>query len=97
MDLYCPRCSEPCDSDEFHYVEDLNSDVEGALLSWATATGRFRTIGCAALEGGTTPTCEKDDSLRSLASATLMDLMGDDLDGVASTMDDFEFLGMLDG
>lgn len=73
--------------DEFHYVEDL---------SFATVSKRFRSIGCAALEGGTTPTCEKSGELRPLASAVLMDILGDDLDGVASTMDDFEYLGMLD-
>ncbi len=88
MDLYCPRCSEPWAMDELHEVEDMTFDQARKL---------FQRVGCAALDGGTTPTCEKDDSLRSMASAVLMDLMGDDLDGVSSTMDDFEFLGMLDG
>lgn len=56
----------------------------------------FRRIGCAAMDGGTKPTCGEDNSLRSLASATLVDVLGDDIDGVASLLDDFEYGGMLD-
>lgn len=57
----------------------------------------FRKIGCAAMDGGTKPTCAAEKSLRSDASAVLMDLLGDDIDGVASMLDDFEYEGMLDG
>jgi hypothetical protein len=39
---------------------------------------------------------EKDNSKRSDAMGALMELMGDDIDGVASMMDDFEWAGMLD-
>lgn len=87
MDVYCPVCSEPWDVDEFHDVADeLDSTFDAVRKD-------FRRRGCAAL--GQRP-CVPDDSLRSLASATLMDVLGDDIDGVASMLDDFEYMGMLD-
>jgi len=87
MDVYCPRCSEPWDLDEFHYVaEDLDSTLYAVRAD-------FRKRGCAAL--GQRP-CVPDNSLRAAASAELMDLLGDDIDGVASMLDDFEYLGMLE-
>ncbi len=87
MDLLCPRCGEPWDVYELHEVEDFTFDQ---------ARKRFQAIGCAVFDGGTEPTCEKVENLSTLASATLMDLMGDDVDGAASLLDDFGFLGMLD-
>jgi hypothetical protein len=83
MDLYCPRCSEPWDLDELHYVDGLTFDQ---------ARRAFRAEGCGAF--GTR--CERDGGLRAEASAVLMDLLGDDVDGVAAMLEDFEWAGMLD-
>jgi hypothetical protein len=91
MDVYCPRCAEPMDTDEFHDV--YQDDVK---LTYDQARALFRQVGCAALDGGRVPTCENTGSLRAQASEVLMEMCGDDLDGVASMLDDFEWAGMLD-
>lgn len=39
---------------------------------------------------------ERKVSLRTEAMGAMMELLGDDIDGMASMMDDFEYLGMLD-
>lgn len=85
MDLACPRCGEYWDNDELH-----DNDFD---LSYSEAVKLFRTKGCSAVWH---TTCVPNNSLRTQASAALMDLMPDDMDGVSAMMDDFEFLGMLD-
>ena len=87
MDVYCPRCAEPCDIDEFHYVDDMTFDQ-------ARTTFFDRSKGCGVLFGG--KPCTPDNSLRAEASAALSDILGDDVDGIASMLDDFEYIGMLD-
>lgn len=87
MDIPCPKCSEPWDIDEFHDI------AEEQGITWDDVRKNFAAKGCEAL--GMSP-CTPDNSLRSQASAVVMELLGDDLDGAASLMDDFEFMGMLD-
>lgn len=93
MDIYCPRCSEPWDTDELHYVEDAET---GKKLTYEQAKNLFRKVGCAAFEGEKAPTCGKSNDLKAEASATLLDLLGDDIDGVASLLEDFDAVGMLE-
>ena len=81
MDVYCQHCGEPCD------VYHLNHDMEPEFRKMFKE-GR----GCDCCEGKG----EKDTSLRSSAMGAMMDLMGDDIDGIASMMDDFEWAGFLD-
>lgn len=84
-DIYCPKCAEPWDIAEFHEVEDL---------TYSQAYSSFRSEGCKVFtEQDCTP---EVSSFRAEASSILMDLLGDDVDGVASLLDDFEFAGMLD-
>jgi hypothetical protein len=40
MDLYCPRCAEPCDSDEFHDI------ARAEHTTYQDVAARFRTEGC---------------------------------------------------
>lgn len=81
MDVYCQHCNEPCDV--FH----LNHDMEPEFREMFKA-GK----GCDCCEGKG----EKSKTLRSEAMGIMMDMMGDDIDGVASMMDDFDYAGMLD-
>jgi hypothetical protein len=74
MDLYCPRCGEPWDNDEFHSAE----------YPYRDAVRRFRKEGC----GVFGVNCEKVRTGRGEATAALMDLMPDDMDGVMSALDD---------
>ncbi len=87
MDIYCPRCSEPWDTDEFHDIADEQETTYDEVRK------NFRAKGCQAL--GMRP-CAHQRTLRGDATSALMDMLGDDLDGVASLLDDFGYAGMLD-
>lgn len=81
MDVYCQHCGEPCDV--YHLMHDMEPEFREMFKAGT---------GCDCCEGKG----EKDNSLRSEAMGMMMDLMGDDIDGVASMMDDFEWAGMLE-
>ena len=87
MDVYCPKCSEPWDLDEFHDVADEFD------TSFEAVRKDFQRRGCEAL--GCRP-CTPDNSLRSEAAVALYEIMGDDIDGCGSMFEDFEFAGLLD-
>ena len=86
MDIYCPRCSEPVDPDYFHDVAEENG------TSYAEVARDFQQRGCVALGE---PRCERADDLRHEVMGAMFDLLGDDIDGAASMMDDFEYMGLL--
>lgn len=88
MDVNCPRCAEPCDIYEFH---DLAAE-QGTTFDAVRRT--FFTEGCGIAFGGRQ--CEKVESLTADASAVLYDLLGDDVDGIAAMLEDFDYMGMLD-
>ena len=88
MDVYCPICAEPWDIDTFH---DVAAD-EG--LTFDQVRQGFTREGCAALQ---CRPCQPSNDVRALASQTLLELYGDDIDGVAADLEDFEYLGLLDG
>jgi len=93
VDIYCttPGCGEPWDIYEIQTC--LAEELE---ISSAAAVKLFRRKGCAAFPGSR---CDVDpdasQSLRSMATAELLDLMPDDADGVAAMLDDFDAMGML--
>jgi len=82
MDLYCQHCEEP--ADVYHVNHDMDPEFR-AMFRAGT--------GCDCCEGKGA----RVDSLRADAMGAMMDIMGDDLDGCASMMDDFDYMGMLDG
>ena len=47
MDIYCPRCSEPIDTDEIHALR--NEDPDHLGFSWTELVGKFAREGCGAL------------------------------------------------
>ena len=70
--------------------EDGNETVNGMKPSEAFKAG----IGCPSCDWG--KNAPKQQSMRGLASSVCADLLGDDIDGIASMMDDFEWAGMLE-
>lgn len=88
QDIYCPRCGEPWEIDTFHDVAEEQS------ITFRQALDRFYTDGCAAT--GWTGECAVRTNGRTMAMGALAELMGDDVDGIAALMGDFEYLGMLD-
>lgn len=81
MDLPCKRCGEPWDNDEFHYVAEENGS------DYATVAADFRKLGCEAVTGRQ---CEAQDSRTTLAASAMYELLGDDMDGAAAMIEDFE-------
>jgi hypothetical protein len=80
MDIYCPRCAEPCDVDELHYAEPMT-------YSQARKVYFDRSQGCGVVFNGRP--CELVDDIRAELSAMLAGELGDDIDGIAGMMDDF--------
>lgn len=109
MDIRCPRCAEPWELDSLH--EEVNARwpdspwiVKGKHDQTKYETylrqvqADFRAEGCAALSAAFgTQTCNAATvgSTAAAVSAALMDMLGDDLDGVASELDDLGYRGLL--
>jgi len=51
---------------------------------------RFQSHGCKAIDAKCNP---RKDHGRASAAAALYDLLGDDIDGAASMLEDFEMMG----
>jgi hypothetical protein len=87
MDIYCGRCGEPWDLDTFHDVAAEQS------TTWDAAIAEFRRKGCEAT--GWCGPCEERRTVRGDATGALLDILGDDVDGVASMLEDFDAFGLL--
>lgn len=89
MDIYCVRCGEPTD------IYELHDRADRAGASFTMVQNEYYTRGCEALGY---PKCEREDALggdgrisASLAMSTMVDLLGDDIDGIASMMEDLGY------
>lgn len=89
MDIYCVRCGEPWELDTFHDVADERG------VSFSVAVEEFRRAGCVAT--GWVPPCELARggaaAARASAMSVLGELLGDDVDGIASEMADYDAAG----
>ena len=84
MDIYCGNCGEPWDIDTLHDV----SEYQG--ISFAEISGNFRVAGCRALDA--TCNAETVGSVRATVAGAMLDLLGDDIDGVAAMMEDYSYM-----
>lgn len=84
MDIRCIICGEPWDLDELRYI----AEEEG--LTYSKVRADFFSRGCVVL--GANP-CRATES--GMVAGLIADLMGDDLDGMASMLDDAEYLGLI--
>jgi len=96
MDIRCRHCGEPWDIDELHSLPRL-ANYKGPMATagmyedqFKQALAEFRQKGCAVF--GSKCSTRKADPL----IGELQDLLGDDIDGLASELDNAEFLGLLD-
>lgn len=83
MDIRCRKCGEPIDMDELH---DIAADMG---TTYNHVRNAFAQYGCAAL--GMTCNENADRGLAAISGA-LFDILGDDIDGVASELEDWEYL-----
>jgi hypothetical protein len=79
MDINCPKCGEPWDAEELHYVAEENQTTFSEELA------KFRRTGC---EVFGEQHADPADQRKALAATIAFDLMGDDVDGIASFMED---------
>lgn len=79
MDIYCPRCGEPMDAYELH---DAGMSYEEARKTFFNGA-----LGCGQLFNGRP--CEPRNTEQGEKSALLVEMLGDDVDGIASMSIDF--------
>lgn len=78
MDIYCPRCAEPWDNDEFHDEAEEQGSTYRAMVK------RFRTEGCAVF-GGARCSENADPTTRAMIGAAME--LSDHPDDWASDLD----------
>ncbi len=101
MDIICPKCGEPWDLDTIHdRVAELNDDppTGETPVTFKSVSADFRRLGCAALGEPCEDQAAGDDEVptgpgglsAAEAAATIYELLGDDMDGAASLLEDWE-------
>lgn len=111
MDIYCSICAEPWDMDSLHDEIDArqrgglmpnHSDQKEYDPLYSQMRNEFASKGCRAFTcyypdsgGWCKPANDPKAQFRAELSAAMYELMGDDLDGVASMMEDYESMGMI--
>ncbi len=84
MDLYCTRCGEPWDNDTFHEVAEEQDKTYTEVMR------DFQQRGCVAT--GWVRECAPSPSMRTAVMDAMFDLLGDDVDGAAAMMADYEYI-----
>ena len=97
MDIYCKRCGEPWELECLHELAEQGSEAWGGQIpetpkalvpagsEWTDAKKAFFTYGCEAFG---LKKCETRNDFRAHAMDALSDLCGDDIDGLASDLED---------
>ena len=86
MDIYCLNCGEPWD------IFEVNDDKESFSFSEAN-TGKINA--CPSCQGKAVELSQKQ-KFNLEAKSLMADLLGEDVDGLASMLDDMEYLGYFD-
>lgn len=99
MDIRCPICGEPWDMDCIHervaelYISRASDERYYQELYdefYLLVKNAFYKRGCKALGHSHN---EVPDKNAALLSSVLMDILGDDIDGIASELNDAEYFG----
>lgn len=87
---------EPLEKPSVYYGPEYDAYAKRYAVYYDEVRDDFYTRGCLSLTGWNV-TCEKHDgsNTRALAMSVMVDFLGDDLDGIASMMDDAEFMGLI--
>lgn len=108
MDITCPKCGEPWEVDAFHDVlADMpnpprwrpDSSIPGEYdRAWSALRRDFFRRGCGAAfqaAGWSSGKCSGADPATAAFVGMLADVLGDDIDGIASELEDARALGYL--
>lgn len=87
MDIYCQKCGEPYDA--FGIKQLMDEEAEDGYRLF------IRGVGCPCCHWGRSVENDQSGSTRSIAMAAVAALLEDDPDGMASMLDDFEYMGWL--
>jgi len=96
MDIICPKCGEPIDVYELHEIAWSDADpksTRNGYMPYKMAYRLFKTKGCGALGFSCNPNKEFQNSERGAMVEALYDLLGDDVDGIAAEIEDFDLWG----
>jgi hypothetical protein len=86
MDIRCPICGEPWD------ILTLHDEAEWIDETFDKVRERFYSDGCGKVFG---VSCERSNDNASAIASLAYDIMGDDVDGIASMLEDAEFMGLI--
>ena len=88
MDVYCPKCGEPVEIDTLHEYAESNE------VTFQSVLDSFKKNGCGETftEWGWQCNPSEHGKERAMIASELFDILGDDIDGIASTIDDWEYL-----
>lgn len=93
MDINCPKCGEPLDADELHDIEGMTyQQARDAFFDGVDNPLRpgEKLIGCSAVGFRHN---DIPDARSAMISQAARDIMGDDIDGIASMMEDSHYFG----
>jgi hypothetical protein len=82
MDIRCTTCGEPWDMSELHDVPGMAYD--------AARDAFYAGKGCSVFGVTCSPAEDDRHAMLAAASDALRDALGDDIDGIASELADFE-------
>ena len=88
MDIYCPKCAEPIELDYLHDIADDDGSTFTEVLH------AFQSDGCEAVHAKCNPRATDRDRARASGAALMYELLGDDIDGAAAMLEDFEHMGV---
>ena len=96
MDIYCSKCAEPWDNDCIHDEVEARRDNGDTEATYKRVAREFQVKGCMALatayglaEGDCEAAANESDSTRALLASVAYEMLGDDMDGAASMLDDY--------
>ncbi len=98
MDIHCKHCGEPWELLSLHDMPDDSGDYEN-LRTFDEARALFYKHGCGAWQQHPPSRCTHAPIVPTdtLAGIDVMqDLLGDDVDGLASMLEDFRYAGMIE-
>lgn len=107
MDIYCPICEEPWDMYCINEEAEALAERDGIPYEQAyrKVQHAFYKDGCNAfpLAYGAQTYCKRSERVpedgklsKSMAMSALIDILGDDVDGIAAMMDDAIYLGQVE-
>ncbi len=92
MDIQCKHCGEPWEIAGLHELVG-----EGLFDDFEEARADFYENGCGTYSGGGVPCgnepCVSEETLENIDM--LQEALGDDVDGLAATLEDFSAAGIL--